>query len=140
MNFFFSAQKNLEAFFVLVTLAAIWYKHKTLDEIATMLEKNIITLEHLTTFQAWTCHEEHFDLEGHNAKLDTYEERWHNNNDAVECHTLCQLPTYIRNDHRRSLWSGDDAFNIGDAAEDGRNFKKAYFADAQEIFSHCHHP
>lgn len=52
---------------------------------------------------------------------------------------MCQLPAYISNDHKRSLWSSEDTFNLGDAYKDGQAFKKTYLADAQQIFSHCHH-
>ena len=115
------------------------YQHKTLLEICALMERNLISMQDITAYQQWMCREDHFNLEEHNAHVETLEDRWNQNNSAPECIGLCQLPAYVANDGARSLWSGSHAFDLGEAAEDGAAFKKKYFADAQFIFSHCHH-
>ncbi len=115
------------------------YQYKTLMEIAEMMESNVLQLADITSFQEWTCREDHFDLEGHNAALDVFEKKWNANNSDASCDDLCRLPLYLREDTTRSLWSATDALDINEALLDGDAYKKVYFADAQYVFSHCHH-
>ena len=115
------------------------YQHKTLVEIAAMMEKNILNLQNITDYQEWICREDHFNLEQHNSRLDLLEQRWHENNSTAECHDLCQLPSYILHDSTQTLWSEDNAYDVDEAFADGAVFKRKYFADAQHFFSHCHH-
>ena len=131
------------------------YQHKTLAEIGALMAKNLLCMESITDYQAWICREDHFDLEGHQNNLETLEQRWHENNSTAECHTLCQLPSYINNDSTRSLWTGSShtdmvlaqgnssadnkPYDAAEALADGTAFKEAYFADVQQVFSHCHH-
>ena len=103
------------------------------------MENNLLHLDDITSFQDWACHEDHFDLEEHNQALDVLEKRWNANNSDTACDDLCRLPAYIHNDSTRSLWSTTDAFDINEALTDGSEFKKLYLADAQYVFSHCHH-
>ena len=40
------------------------YQHKSLVEVASMMQKNLVKLEDIAKFQSWVCREEHFDDEG----------------------------------------------------------------------------
>jgi len=115
------------------------YQHKTLQEIAGMIEDALLSLESITAYQSWMCREEHFDQEAHYEHIDALEQHWKENNKARENDGLCQLPTYIRDDGQSSLWSSSEPLTMPEALEDAANFTRSYFKDAQYVFSRCHH-
>ena len=78
------------------------YQHKTLAEIATMINKHLIKLEEITKYQAWICRESHFDQESHNSSLGELEKAWCDNNQGPDGDGLCQLPSYIAKDTSES--------------------------------------
>ena len=51
------------------------YQHKTLLEISALMERNLFTVKDITDYQQWICREDHFNLEEHNAHVETFEER-----------------------------------------------------------------
>ena len=120
-----------------VHLATV-YQYKTLWDIAQLIQKNILKLEDFTDFQDWICHEDPFNLEDHNKSLDDLEQKWCNNNSDASCNRLCNLPSYLR-ESNISMWLGEAPCTIPEAITEGLVFRQKYFADAQYVFSHCHH-
>ena len=115
------------------------YQHKTLYEIADMLRQKLVDVEAIIAFQSWVCREEHFDLRQHNKELNSLEQSWQNNNKSTEHDGLCYLPAYLRATNEPSMWSTTNPLTKAAAEEDGRKFKEQYEADAQFVFSRCHH-
>ena len=115
------------------------YQHKTLYEIADMIRQKLVDVEAIIAFQSWVCREEHFDLRQHNKELNSLEQSWQNNNKSTEHDGLCYLPAYLRATNEPSMWSTTNPLTKAAAEEDGRKFKEQYEADAQFVFSRCHH-
>ena len=79
------------------------YQFKTLAEIAELMRKNLVTLDELTHYQDWICHEDPLDIEAQQAVLPKREQQWLENNSDKECNTLCCYPTYFRQPVANSL-------------------------------------
>ena len=119
------------AMYILVSV----YQHKTIAEIADMMQANLLTLDDINTYQSWVCREDHFELDEHNAAAEELERRWNANNSDPACDKLCRIPAYIHEDATRSLWSAENAFDIDTALTDGATFKKNIFM-MRNLFFH----
>ena len=53
--------------------AAFVYQHKTMTEIAEMMESNLLKLEALAKYQSWMHREEHLDHDSHQSNLKFFE-------------------------------------------------------------------
>ena len=51
------------------------YQHKTLGEIAALMEKILLRLQDITDYHECARREDHFDVEEHNSNLETLEQR-----------------------------------------------------------------
>ena len=108
------------------------YQHKSLKEIVHLMKENVLAFQDILDFHGHVCREEHFDQRGHEADLERLETKWNKHNQAEECDTLCQLPSYIMKDTSRTLWDKEPISQTA-AQEDGDTFKQHYHADAQVL-------
>ena len=115
------------------------YQFKTLAEIADLMSNNLVTLEDITDFQDWICHEDILDADAHKAVLAEREEQWQESNSDTRCHTLCSYPMYLKQETKDSLWSKRAPCSHQTALVEGSIWKRAYMKDAEQIFSFCHH-
>ena len=114
------------------------YQHKTMTEIAEMMQSNLLTLETLAKYQSWMHREEHLDHDSHQANLQFFQEQWKDSNRGPDNDGLCQLPSFMKADTSPTLWSSDGP-DIVQATSDAAVYRKKYFADAQYVLSRCHH-
>jgi len=115
------------------------YQFKTLPEIAELIQQNLVSLKDLTHFQDWICHEDPLDLDAHKASLPQREEQWMEHNSAKACDTLCCFPSYLRQESPVSMWSDSGPCDVESALSEGATWRDTYFADAEMVFSYCHH-
>jgi len=114
------------------------YQHKTITEIAEMIESNLVNLEALAKWQCWTHREDHFNHDSHQANLEVLEAQWNNGNRDPVNDGLCQLLAFMQNDTSATMWSSDGPL-LADATTEAALYKEKYFADAQYVMSRCHH-
>ena len=112
---------------------------KTLHEVATLVRQRLLGPQAVMDFTAWACREEHFDHQQHRSKLSHWEQEWMLRNCGSQHNTLCQPPSYIRDDSTKPLWSQDGALTHAGATADASLFLARYFSDAQETLSRVHH-
>ena len=115
------------------------YQYMSLHEIAELMQQNWVTLHDVAQWQAWVCREDHFDLDAHTNAQATLEKSWSIHNSDTSSHGLCSLPPYLQCQAPVSLWSTDKPPTLVQAQAEAAQFKSAYHADAQYVFSRCHH-
>ena len=67
------------------------YQHKTMTEIAEMMESNLLTFETLAKYQSWMHREDHFNHDSHQSNLEFLEEQWKEGHRDQVNDGLCQL-------------------------------------------------
>ena len=118
---------------------ASMYQFKTLAEIAELMESNLVTLDEITHYQDWICHEDPLDMSAYDAVLLKREQQWSEDNSDKACHTLCCYPSYLRQPISESLWSTNSPCTHDTALTEGEAWRQTYFEDAEQVFSYCHH-
>jgi len=137
------------------------YQHKSLQEIALMIERDILEVESVKAFQEHLCSEDHVAHEAHAAALPELEAAWKTNHAGQEHVGLCAKPQYQHEDYAADLWAShgqrpsgphtgagrpcEDATLEATAAEVGRAraeaelYKAEFEADVQYVFSRVQH-
>ena len=117
------------------------YQHCSLAEIARKIRESAHLADAVKAWHAWVHREEHWDPEGHCARLATLETEWRQNFRSSEHVGLCRWPVYLDQAAPKTKW--EEGCDLAQCDADASSFKKAYEADAQMIFSkvqHHHHP
>ena len=115
------------------------YQHKTLQEISTMIEQQLLDPECIYEYQAWLHREEHFFEEEHNAMVPEMEKAWKENFKDISHDSLCQLPPFLRDDHVATLWDGGSNMTCEDALEEAKQYSDTYKKETQFVLSRCQH-
>ena len=82
------------------------YQHKTMAEIAALIEAELLRPEDLHDFHTWTCREEHFNQAQHEADLERLG-RDCPDYAGAEHHGLCSLPAYLAKDEGSTMWDAE---------------------------------
>ena len=104
------------------------YQHKTLEQIKTLIEQNLLEPKTIIDYQTALHREDHFDHEQHMREVPHLEAAWRNNNKDAEHDALCQYPDFVLNDHSHNLWNGN--LDLNEAITDAVKYTKLYKQEA----------
>ena len=113
------------------------YQHKTLEEIKSLIEKDLLDPNTIIAYQTALHREDHYDHDKHTAAVPSLEQSWKENNKAAEHDALCQLPALVMEDNSGNLWEGTT--NLSDAIADAAAYSHEYKQEAQYVMSRCNH-
>ena len=114
------------------------YQFCTLKEIADRMLQAMLDAESVKKFQAWLHKEDPMVQAQHNTFEPKVEQAWQQRFADREHDAMCTTPAYMTEGERPTMW-GEGGPSREEALEDGKQFKHAYFADAQFIFSRVQH-
>ena len=80
------------------------FQHKTLQDIADLIQRDFRNLDMIKSSVGHLCREDHFDHEGHEARLDSLEADWEQNFNGPEHNSLCAKPGFFYQPVEHSLW------------------------------------
>ena len=109
------------------------FQHKTLHEIAQMVEEDLVDLGDVYDYASWVCCEDHLVPEQHEAEL-PQNEREFPEYSAAENDALCKLPLYIAKDDCGTMWDAANPMSEKAAREEGNTYRHTYLADVQFLF------
>ena len=96
------------------------FQHKSIKEIACLIQHKLLDLNTIAEYTSWMCREEHFDQERHDASLEYIHQQWPN--DSGEEHKrLGAMPSFITADSHKTMWDG---VSEEDAMRDAERFKR----------------
>ena len=113
------------------------YQYKTLEEIKTLIEEDLLNPATIIAYQTALHREDHYDHEQHTAAVPSLEQSWKQNNKAAEHDALCQLPALVMQDYSGNLWEGTS--DLCTAITDAAAFSEQYKKEAQFVMARCNH-
>ena len=114
------------------------YQFGTLAEIAEKIAQKMLDPRAVVDYHAWLHKEDPFVEEQHQAFKPEVDEQWRQRFADRGHESMCYTPEYMTDDGSQTLWSKMPS-TMPEAQADAADFRKAYFGDAQFIFSRVQH-
>jgi hypothetical protein len=124
------------------------YQLKSLAEIARLIESDVLDPSTILRYVEQTCREDHYDDAHHQSRLTELEQSWQINNDGDIHKQMAFKPAYFRppqsDSTEPSLWTHGSKDHASPTQrclvqEEGKQYRKQYETDVQEVFSHTQH-
>ena len=114
------------------------FQHHTLQEIADMIERELLSVDAIKHYHEWAVRQEHPRADMHQATVSHLEQEWRRNYRGHAHDALAFVPTYLAHDPARNLWS-DNTMPLSEALTDGTRFLETYMKDSQFVLSRTNH-
>ena len=116
------------------------YQFATLQEIADLIEKDMLSVEAIKEYQMRLCREEHYQHEEHKTAEVELERGWNTNYAEPEHQALCAMPAFFSEETSATLWDVEASKDDKEVAlAEGQKFKERFENHVQFVFSRAQH-